>query len=339
MAKDILIPLQNTFNHPMYRVLRYTSEYLTAWNGFVATSKNGTFLFNRGFMDYHADRFQDHSLLVFEGNVLVALLPAHTEANTLASHRGLTYGGLVLGNEIRQAEVVSILKSIMQYCEAAGFEKIFVKVIPYIYHKVPAQELEYALFVAGAKTVRRDSLSVIENATALRPVKSRREAINKSFRSGLQLREDDNMELFWEQILLPNLHNKHGIKPVHSIEEIRLLKTRFPENIRHFNVYHNNEIVAGTTVFITDTVAHPQYISGNSQKNVLNSLDFLYYQLIWEIFPDKKFFDFGISNEQQGMKLNGGLVFWKETYGARTVVHDFYELETANYHMLDHVII
>jgi hypothetical protein len=323
----------------MYRTERYTADYFDLWNGFVANSKNGTFLFHRNFMEYHADRFADYSLLVFQENKLVALLPAHTEGNVLASHRGLTYGGLILGNNIRQAEVIGILKSIMQYCEATGFEKIFIKVIPFIYHKVPAQELEYALFVAGAKTVRRDSLSVIENVTALRPVKSRREAINKSFRSGLELKEDDDLELFWERILLPNLENKHGIKPVHSVEEIRMLKERFPDNIRHFNVYHNNEIVAGTTVFITDTVAHPQYISGNSQKNTLNSLDFLYYQLIWEIFPDKKFFDFGISNEQQGMKLNEGLVFWKESYGARTIVHDFYELNAANHHLLDNVLI
>jgi hypothetical protein len=323
----------------MYRVLRYTPENLDAWNGFVATSKNGTFLFNRGFMEYHADRFTDHSLLVFERNTLVALLPAHTEGDILASHRGLTYGGLVVGDKMRLSEVTGILKSIMEYCEATGFGKIFIKAIPYIYHKVPAQELEYALFVAGAKTIRRDSLSVIENATALPVLKSRRQAINRSFKSGLEVREDDKLELFWEHILLPNLHNKLGIKPVHTIGEIRLLKTRFPDNIRHFNVYHNNEIVAGTTVFITDTVAHPQYISGNSQKNALNSLDFLYYQLIWEIFPDKKFFDFGISNEQQGMKLNEGLVFWKESYGARTIVHDFYELDAANHHLLDNVLI
>ncbi|MFP5436494.1 MAG: GNAT family N-acetyltransferase [Bacteroidia bacterium] len=323
----------------MYRVLRYTPENLDAWNGFVAKSKNGTFLFNRGFMEYHADRFTDHSLLVFERNTLVALLPAHTEGDILASHRGLTYGGLVVGDKMRLSEVTGILKSIMEYCEATGFDKIFIKAIPYIYHKVPAQELEYALFVAGAKTIRRDSLSVIENATALPVLKSRRQAINRSFKIGLEVREDDKLELFWEQILLPNLHNKLGIKPVHTIGEIRLLKTRFPDNIRHFNVYHNNEIVAGTTVFITDTVAHPQYISGNSQKNALNSLDFLYYQLIREIFPDKKFFDFGISNEQQGMKLNEGLVFWKESYGARTIVHDFYELDPANHYLLDNVLI
>ena len=112
-----------------------------------------------------------------------------------------------------------------------------------------------------------------------------------------------------------------------------------PQNIRHFNVYHNDTIVAGTTVFVTDTVAHPQYISGNTDKNELGSLDYLYDYLINTVFPGIRYFDFGISNEQQGRKLNHGLVFWKESFGARTFVQDFYEVNTANYHLLNDVII
>ena len=98
-------------------------------------------------------------------------------------------------------------------------------------------------------------------------------------------------------------------------------------------------IVAGTTVFVTDTVAHPQYISGNANKNELGSLDYLYGFLINTVFPDVHYFDFGISNEQQGLKLNQGLVFWKESFGARTVVQDFYEVDTKNYPLLNNVII
>ena len=43
----------------MIQVARYDKSQETEWNSFVGRSKNGTFLFNRGFMDYHADRFTD----------------------------------------------------------------------------------------------------------------------------------------------------------------------------------------------------------------------------------------------------------------------------------------
>ena len=148
-----------------------------------------------------------------------------------------------------------------------------------------------------------------------------------------------NFDLFWKEILIPNLDKKHQVKPVHSVEEIQLLQKRFPSNIRHFNVYDVNKIVAGTTVFITENVAHPQYISGNSDKNELGSLDYLYHHLITEVFVDKNYFDFGISNEEQGKKINEGLLFWKESFGAKTVVQHFHEVETSNYYLLDNVLL
>ena len=46
----------------MIQVARYDKSQETEWNSFIGCSKNGTFLFNRGYMDYHADRFTDASL-------------------------------------------------------------------------------------------------------------------------------------------------------------------------------------------------------------------------------------------------------------------------------------
>jgi lipid II:glycine glycyltransferase (peptidoglycan interpeptide bridge formation enzyme) len=145
--------------------------------------------------------------------------------------------------------------------------------------------------------------------------------------------------LFWEEVLEPNLDKKHQAKPVHTVVEIEMLQQKFPDNIRHFNVYHKDKIVAGTTIFISENVAHPQYVSGMSNKNELGTLDFLYYHLITSVFKDKRFFDFGISNEEQGKKLNEGLVFWKESFGASIIIQDFFEVKTSNYHLLDTVLI
>lgn len=322
----------------MYTIVKYHSGYYTQWNEFVTKSKNGTFLFQRDFMEYHSDRFEDYSLLVFEEDKLIAVLPAHKTDNTLYSHLGLTYGGLVYSEKIKLATVIKAFRTLLEYLSLNNINKLYIKLVPSIYHKYPADEFSYALFVADAKLTRKDSLCVIDQNNKLPVTKTRKESIRRGIRNGLIIREEPEFELFWNEILIPNIANKHAVKPVHTVEEIIALHGKFPQNIRHFNVYHNNKIVAGTTIFITARVTHPQYISGNKDKNELGSLDFLYSYLI-EVFQDKQYFDFGISNEEQGRKLNESLIFWKESFGARTITQDFYEVETANFIKLDTVLI
>lgn len=323
----------------MYRIERYNDDYRLFWDNFIKQSKNGTFLFHRDFMEYHNDRFEDFSLLVFIDDKLIAVLPAHKNGNALYSHWGLTYGGLIYTEKIKLTEVIHALRTVLEFLHHNGFEKLYVKLIPAIYHKYPSDEFEYALFVANAVLVRKDSLCIIDQENRLAFTKTRKESIRRGDKNGLVIKEEPEFELFWNEILIPNLQHKHETKPVHTAEEMIMLYAKFPENIRHFNVYHNDRIVAGTTVFVTDTVAHPQYISGNKDKNELGSLDFLYDYLINNVFIHKRFFDFGISNEEQGRKLNEGLMFWKESFGARTQVQDFYEVETANFTKLDSVLI
>ena len=139
--------------------------------------------------------------------------------------------------------------------------------------------------------------------------------------------------------MIPNLKNKHSVSPVHSIEEIEKLKKIFNDNIRQFNVYKDGNIVAGSTIFQTKNVVHVQYISSNNEKNTLGSLDFLFHNLINETFSKFKFFDFGTSNEESGRKINSGLIYWKEGFGARSVTQNFYEFNTNNFNSLDDILI
>ena len=290
-------------------------------------------------MDYHSDRFQDHSLMVFDENKLVAVLPANRVEDALFSHQGLTYGGLVLGQKAKLSTTISIFQSILKFLNENDFRTLTIKELPDFYCDTFSNELDYCLFILKAKLIRKDSLSVIDLTKPYFITKTRKESIRRGEKNRLIIKEELNFELFWNEILIPNLDKKHQVKPVHTIEEMVLLQSRFPNNIRHFNVYHNDKIVAGTTVFITDKVAHPQYISGNSQKNELGSLDYLYHHLITDVFKDNQIFDFGISNEAQGMKINEGLLFWKESFGAKTVTQGFYEVETKNYKLLESVLI
>ncbi|HEU0136323.1 MAG TPA: GNAT family N-acetyltransferase [Flavobacterium sp.] len=320
-------------------VRKYEPSDFNAWNAFVADAKNSTFLFNRDFMEYHSDRFTDYSLMIFDENKLIAILPAHVSGEQVSSHFGLTYGGLVLLKSAKLARVIAAFQSVLKYLHDNKISSLRIKNIPPIYHQLPSDEQQYALFLAKGVLERRDSLSVIDLTQTLSITKTRRESIRRGAKNGLAIREEANFEPFWNNVLIPNLAKKHQAKPVHSLAEIQSLQLKFPSNIRHFNVYQNEVVIAGTTVFVSDLVAHPQYVSGTENKNETGALDFLYHHLITEVFADKRYFDFGISNEDNGTKLNEGLVFWKESFGARTITQDFYEVLTANHVLLNNVLI
>lgn len=322
-----------------YTVRRYSSADFALWNAFISKAKNATFLFHRDFMEYHSDRFQDFSLLVFEEDELISVLPANRVEAAVFSHQGLTYGGFVWNAKIKLGDVITVAKAVLKFLDDHKISTLQLKLIPPIYHHFFADEIEYALFLAEAKVIRKDCLSVIDLKKPYQITKTRKESIRRGEKNNLVIKEELKFELFWNEILIPNLDKRHNAKPVHTVEEITKLQQKFPNNIRHFNVYFKDKIVAGTTIFITDNVVHPQYVSGNEQRSELGSLDYLYHHLITEVFADKNFFDFGISHEQHGKKINEGLLFWKETFGAKTVIQSFYEVEPCHYKLLENVML
>lgn len=323
-----------------YTIKLYEKQHYALWNNFISEAKNATFLFHRDFMEYHKDRFEDYSLLIFnEKQELVGVIAAHKVNNAVFSHNGLTYGGLLLKPKAKLIQALGMFKALLQFLNEKDIETLHIKEIPSFYCSDFSDELKYLLFLTNAKITRVDSLSTINLQKPYFITKTRRESVHRGKKNNLVIKEEIAFELFWNEILIPNLNKKHQAQPVHTAYEIKLLQQRFPNNIRHFNVYHNDRIVAGTTIFINNNVVHPQYVSGNAQKNELGSLDFLYHYLITNVFKDKEFFDFGISNEEGGTKLNSGLLFWKESFGAKTVAQQFYEVATKNYVLLDSVLL
>jgi hypothetical protein len=318
-----------------YRVEKYTKENRLAWDTFISGAKNATFLFARDFMEYHSDRFTDYSLLVYKDDLLYAVLPANIVGDKLYSHKGLTYGSLVLSKSAKLLYTFEAFKALLAFLDAKAISTLELRNIPTFYNTMPSDELSYFLFKANATLIKRDALMVIDTSTKIKFQKNRREGINKAKRNGLTIAVEHNFEGFWNEILIPNLQKKHGVAPVHSLEEIQLLAAKFPDHIKQVNVYKDNVIVAGTTLFLTKTTIHPQYVSGNSDKNAFGSLDLAYDYIINHFDSSKRYFDFNISSEENGTALNSGLIFWKESCGARTYVADNYLIDTACYKTLD----
>lgn len=322
-----------------YTIKKYQPEDYANWNAFVSNAKNATFLFHRDFMEYHSDRFEDFSLVILDGENWVAILPANRSENQVFSHQGLTYGGILIDKKMKQPSFLHIFKLVLEFLNSTQIEKLSIKMMPSIYFDFPSDELNYALFLVDANLKRRDSLSVIDLKEDFKISSGRLEGVKKGKALDLKIVEEQTFDSFWDKILIPNLKRKYQAKPVHSLQEMNFLYSKFPKNIRQFNVYQKDKILAGTTVFESKNVVHSQYISGDENKNESGSSDFLHHHLITEIFKDKKYFDFGISNEEDGKKLNQGLIFWKESFGARSVTQDFYEVETANFVKLENVLI
>jgi len=323
----------------LIEIRRYESKDTRLWNEFIASAKNATFLFNRNFMDYHKERFDDYSLLCFKEGKLVAVLPANYKEGKLYSHQGLTYGGLIIQSKTKFEDYVLIFEKTLKYLTKNKVEYLFLKELPAIYTSNPSGEFEYIQFLLEASIIRVDVSSTIKNSNIIPFSSSRKEGCKRALKRGLKIIEEDEMGAFWNEILIPNLKEKHNTSPVHSLDEITQLKQSFSKNIRQFNVYDRDKLVAGTTIFETDKVAHTQYISGNEDKSILGSLDFLHHYLISEVFKDKTFFDFGISTENQGKSVNKGLLFWKEGFGARATTYKTYKIETKNYKNLSKVFI
>jgi len=314
----------------MIAIKRYHSDDFNAWNEFVENSKNATFLFNRNYLDYHADRFKDHSLVVFEDNKMAALLPANERGNSIVSHGGLSYGGLILNRNITLREVLNYFYHILKHYHGAGFEGILYKCLPSYLAQSISQEDLYVMHLLGAQLVRRDTSCVLPLQNSLPYQERRKRAIKKASKAGIQVREHTDPTFFWDNILAPNLQERYKIKPVHSLPEIKLLMSRFPERIRLFEAVKDTPL-AGTIIYETPTVAHAQYISATAEGKDTGALDLLFDHLIKNVYPAKQYFSFGISNEQDGKYLNQGLQDWKEGFGARTYIIDFYVARTEQY--------
>ncbi len=317
----------------------YQRKNKDEWDSFVESSNQQTFLFQRDFMDYHCDRFQDYSLMVYKNNKLLALLPANKTGNEVYSHQGLSYGGLIYTKELKSEEVIQVFEAILKFLNEKEVDSLILKELPSIYlQNATNNAMLYLCFKTNAELLRNDMHSVVDlNFKSYS--NSRKEGLKRGRKHNLKVEESDNLDLFWNAILIPNLKSKHGVQPVHTLEEINLLKSRFPKSIRQFNVFYNDAIVGGTTIFETHNVAHCQYISGNADKNELGSLDFLHTHLLDITFKDKSYFSFGTSNIEAGQKVNKGLQFWKEGFGARSITQGFYKIKTENYKLLDGVFV
>jgi len=309
----------------MYRIEKYDSSKKIDWNTFIDRAKNSIFMFKRDYMEYHSDRFSDFSLLIYRKDKLFALLPANRVEDTVYSHQGLTFGGLILDSKAMVSDVIETFTFMNDFFRREGVRKVVYKTMPYIYTTLPSEEDRYALFrTTNAKLVARNIASVIYQDNKIKFIESRKSGIRKANNNNVEVVKSDDYAIFWD-ILNENLRNKYGAKPVHNLSEIMLLKERFPNNIQLYLAKKDGVAIGGTVLYLTDKVAHTQYISANAIGKEVGALDILFDYIINTEYINYPIFDFGTSNEDNGHVLNEALIFQKQGFGGRGVVYDIYE--------------
>ena len=306
-------------------VERYEPKHKVRWDDFVGKSKNGVFLFHRDYLEYHADRFQDCSFLFYQGGQLIALMPANLADTTLVSHGGLTFGGIVSDQGMTTLLMLEVFRALIRELRARGVAKLIYKAIPHIYHSLPAEEDLYALFLHNAKLIRRDASSTIIQGGNLALTKSCRGAVKRGKAQGLEVLRIHAFDQFMA-IEEANLQSCYGVRPVHSAQGIKLLANRFPENIKLFATQRDGDLLAGVLIYENRKVAHAQYIGATTQGRSLGAVDCIMDVLLHEVYRGKPYFDFGISTVGNGRTLNANLIRNKESYGARAMMYDSYEL-------------
>lgn len=313
----------------MVRIEKYSSEKEDIWNRFNKESKNSLFMFDRKYMDYHSDRFKDHSLLFYDEDKLIAILPLSEHGEELKSHGGLTYGGFITDSKMKQHTMNDCFETFISYAKENGFSKVTYKCIPHIYHNQPAEEDRFALFANGAQLVTVDVSTYVNLSSPLKMPKGRKAQISRAKREGVVIEELSSLEDFETFIELENavLKERHEVTAVHTGSELKLLKDRLPENIHLFASMKDGNLIAGTVVYEYDQVIHTQYMAADEEARTIGALDLAVATVIEKYKNSKKWLDFGISTEHGKIYLNEGLCSQKEGFGGRTGVYEIWELK------------
>lgn len=308
-------------------IKRYESSLKPLWDDFVEVSRQGTFLLKRDYMDYHADRFADFSLMAFDGGKLKAVLPANRRGDEVFSHQGLTYGGwLTPMKGFDGSAMLGMWDAMMEFFKAEGIVRLHYKTIPWIYARCGADDDRYALFRWGARMETCQVSSVINLREPMGFDSNARRNAAKARREGVAVAESGLFCVYWP-LLTEVLLSCHNVNPVHTLDEIELLASRFPKNVRLYMATDaDGEPLAGVVMYYSEKVAHAQYIASSEHGKRVGALALLFEELICSC-EGVEYFDFGISCEQGGAVLNSGLLRQKSGFGGRGVTYESFVVD------------
>lgn len=224
-------------------------------------------------------------------------------------------------------DVLNCFDALWQEMPRRGLRSLLYKTIPHIYHTVPSEADRLALFRKGARQVRCDPITVIPPGGGAEATTMRRRWLKKARkREDFEIGPSQDWGSFWA-VLSQRLEEKHAVQPTHTLDEISALANAFPQNIQLLTARSGGDCLGGTVLYVTRRVVHAQYIAGNDIARQTGALDLTLATAIEMASDAGKSFSFGISTTNGGAFLNEGLAAYKESFGGRTISHDFFQLD------------
>ena len=305
---------------------RYQPRLAGAWRGVLRDARNGIFQFDRGYIEYHGDRFEDMSAVAYVDGRPSAIMPLAFDPalRKVVSHPGLTFGGPVVIRELRGDAVLAVVDALLDALRDWGATSCLVKLLPQVLATYPSAEVDYGLWRRGFALVRRDLSSLLPLAGAIPFNTSKMQAVRRARKQGVTV-TDAAVENFYG-LLCDVLLAQHGVTPVHSLAELEQLHATFPQDILVRLAVLDQRVLAGTLVYRYGHVWHTQYLASSDEGRRVGALDLVIAELMAEATAaGASHVSFGVSTVNQGMDVNAGLLWQKESYGARTMVHDYME--------------
>lgn len=309
-------------------IVRYEAGWQPVWDALVDESRNGHFMVRRGYLEYHADRFEDHSLLFLSEGKPVALLPAHRQGAELHSHRGLPFGGLIAHRRLVHALAATLFDTLRTWLPAQGFERLVYTPAPWRYHRAPFEDDLYLLQRLGARCTRMQLSSGFAAPTPPLMGKDVRKVLRKlDRRHPATFSECHDVAWFWGH-LERFLAERHGAKPVHTAAEMELLRSRFPEQIRMFLCHLDGELAAGEVIYLTSEVQRGQY-TFRFRQDPTSAGRRLNLWLADHPELRRPWVDFGTSTSPATGEVDLSLIASKEITGARGTIVQTWTWELA----------
>jgi len=307
-----------------YEARSYNPQLKGEWDNLVGRAKNSNFLFLRDYMDYHSEKFEDHSLMFYKDDMLLGCLPVNLTERTLHSHQGLTYGGLLMHPKIRFENVCSIMSLLLAHLRENSFSSLVYNPMPYIYHHLPSDEDLAALSDLGAQIVASKAICVIKNDHGGRISRNRKRDVDRFLRTGLTIGRSYHFEEFMT-LCEANLTERFAAVPVHNSTTMQALANKFPDHIKLYAASDQGTMIAGVVIYCNQGCAKVQYIACTDVGRKIGAIAAIYLHILEHVLPPNTWLEFGHSLTPAG-KFNRGVHNYKESFGARIVQNRTYLL-------------
>lgn len=313
-------------------------DFSSDFDEFIFDKNQQTIFSSKLFLSYHYEKFNTKVIIFTEKNNVVAFLPLSENFNSIISHPGSTYGGVVQLKKISEKALEVLISQFLDFLKKKKIKTYEFRLPPKIFTLDSFDQINQSI-------LKKCSLYFPEEESYVSLKTKNFETLNtsnfaKGHKSEIKLFMNNNENYFiktlndtqeinqFYKILEKNL-NKFNKKPTHKVDELLYLIEKLPENVLIKSLIKDEKILASVVNFIlNDSTVHTFYSSFNYDAiGNKGALKYLYWELLKEYSRiGFEYFNFGI-DQHYGEEENKSLRYFKNGFGSEQVERVKYVLQ------------